>query len=84
LLDILSSDYVPFSLMQAVFALGEGEEGIDLPEAVSLVTSKPAAAVGFDDRGEIAAGKRADLVRVNADAGVPVVRTVWRQGRRVI
>jgi alpha-D-ribose 1-methylphosphonate 5-triphosphate diphosphatase len=84
LLDILSSDYVPFSLMQAVFALGEGEEGIDLPSAVAIVTSKPAAAVGFTDRGEIAEGKRADLVRVNADAGVPVVRTVWRQGKRVI
>lgn len=84
LLDILSSDYVPFSLMQAVFAFGEGDEGISLPEAVNLVTSKPAAAVGFDDRGAIAAGKRADLVRVNADGGVPMVRTVWREGRRVI
>lgn len=84
MLDILSSDYVPFSLMQATFALAEGEEAISLPQAVAMVTRHPAAAAGFADRGEIAAGKRADLVRVAFDDGVPVVRTVWREGRRVI
>jgi len=81
LLDILSSDYVPFSLMQAVFAL---EDAIELPQAVAMVTRRPAAAAGFDDRGEIAPGKRADLVRVAPHDGVPVVRTVWREGRRVL
>jgi alpha-D-ribose 1-methylphosphonate 5-triphosphate diphosphatase len=81
LLDILSSDYVPFSLMQAVFAF---EDAIELPEAVAMVTRHPAEAAGFDDRGVIEAGRRADLVRVNADGGMPVVRTVWREGRRVI
>ena len=44
LLDILSSDYVPFSLMQAVFAL---EDTITLPEAVAMVTRRPAEAAGF-------------------------------------
>ena len=81
LLDILSSDYVPFSLMQAVFAL---EDAISLPEAVQMVTKHPAEAAGFDDRGQIAVGKRADLVQVAAFDGVPVVRTVWREGRRVL
>lgn len=81
LLDILSSDYVPFSLMQAVFAL---EDTITLPEAVSMVTRRPAAAAGLDDRGEIAPGKRADLVQVSNPDGVPVVRSVWREGRRVL
>lgn len=81
LLDILSSDYVPFSLMQAIFAF---EDVIDLPEAVAMVTKHPAEAAGFADRGTIEAGKRADLVRVNADGGLPMVRTVWREGRRVI
>jgi alpha-D-ribose 1-methylphosphonate 5-triphosphate diphosphatase len=81
LLDILSSDYVPFSLMQAVFAL---EDTITLPEAVSMVTRRPAAAAGLADRGEIALGKRADLVQVSNPDGVPVVRSVWREGRRVL
>lgn len=81
LLDILSSDYVPFSLMQAVFAL---EDAITLPEAVQMVTKHPARAAGFDDRGQVAVGKRADLVQVAAFDGVPVVRTVWREGRRVL
>ena len=81
LLDILSSDYVPFSLMQAVFAF---EDSIELPAAVAMVTKHPADAAGFVDRGLIEAGRRADLVRVTADGGVPVVRTVWREGRRVI
>lgn len=81
LLDILSSDYVPFSLMQAVFSL---EDTITLPEAVAMVTRHPAGAAGFDDRGEIALGKRADLVQVTSLEGVPVVRTVWREGRRVL
>lgn len=80
-LDILSSDYVPFSLMQAVFAFGDL---IDLPEAVAMVTKHPADEAGFTDRGVIEAGRRADLVRVNADGGMPMVRMVWREGRRVI
>jgi alpha-D-ribose 1-methylphosphonate 5-triphosphate diphosphatase len=47
------------------------------------VTKTPAEAVGLDDRGEIAVGKRADLVRVRQTETVPVVRAVWRAGRRV-
>ncbi|TJV20277.1 MAG: alpha-D-ribose 1-methylphosphonate 5-triphosphate diphosphatase, partial [Mesorhizobium sp.] len=39
--------------------------------------------VGLADRGVIEQGRRADLVRVRLDDHVPVVRTVWRQGRRV-
>ncbi|MGE0233140.1 MAG: amidohydrolase family protein [Flavobacteriaceae bacterium] len=47
------------------------------------MTRNPARAVGLDDRGEIAPGKRADLIRVTMDGEVPVVRAVWREGRRV-
>lgn len=83
-LDILSSDYIPFSLMQAVVTLSKGEDAISLPEAVRLVSASPAKAAGLDDRGEIAAGKRADLVRVEMVDGHPVVRTVWSEGKRVI
>ena len=84
LLDILSSDYIPFSLMHATFALGEANDGAALPEAVALVTKHPAEAAGLDDRGEIAIGKRADLVRVTLADGVPIVRAAWREGRRIV
>ena len=83
LLAILSSDYIPGSLLQAAFHVWSEVEDISLPAAIGMISRVPAAAVGLDDRGEIAAGKRADLVRVHADTGIPVVRSVWREGRRV-
>ncbi|ODT77952.1 MAG: phosphonate metabolism protein PhnM [Pelagibacterium sp. SCN 64-44] len=83
LLDILSSDYVPFALLQAAFLLPRRVEGLDLSRALATVTRNPARAAGLDDRGEIAPGKRADLVRVAAEAPLPVVRGVWREGLRV-
>lgn len=83
LLDILSSDYIPFSLIQSAFVLGDHVESISLPAAIRMVSKNPAEACGLDDRGEIATGKRGDLVRVSVDHHVPVVRTVWREGRRV-
>ena len=82
-LDILSSDYIPFSLVQAAFFLGEVVEGISLPQAMAKVSKNPAEAVGLHDRGAVEIGRRADLVRVRLDQGIPVVRTVWREGRRV-
>ncbi|MCP8895257.1 alpha-D-ribose 1-methylphosphonate 5-triphosphate diphosphatase [Shinella daejeonensis] len=82
-LDVLSSDYVPFSLLHAPFILADTVESIDLPQAVTMVSAKPARTVGLDDRGHIAPGKRADIVRVRRPSGVPVVRSVWREGRRV-
>jgi alpha-D-ribose 1-methylphosphonate 5-triphosphate diphosphatase len=83
-LDALSSDYVPGSLLAAAFALPDAVESIDLPAAIATVTVTPAAVIGLDDRGEIAIGKRADLVQVNADYALPVVRRVWREGHRVL
>ncbi|TWG91278.1 alpha-D-ribose 1-methylphosphonate 5-triphosphate diphosphatase [Mesorhizobium sp. J18] len=82
-LDILSSDYIPFSLIQSAFFLGEVVEGISLPRAMAMVSKNPAEAIGLNDRGAILEGRRADLVRVRVDEHVPVVRTVWREGRRV-
>jgi alpha-D-ribose 1-methylphosphonate 5-triphosphate diphosphatase len=83
LLDILSSDYVPYALLQAAFVLPERVAGLGLPAALATVTANPARAAGLDDRGEIAIGKRADLVRVRVIGGLPMVRGVWRQGQRV-
>ncbi|TCT44974.1 alpha-D-ribose 1-methylphosphonate 5-triphosphate diphosphatase [Martelella mediterranea] len=82
-LDVLSSDYVPLSLLYAPFVLSDEVEEISLPEALRMVTSTPARSVSLDDRGRIAPGLRADLVRVYRPEGVPVTRAVWRGGKRV-
>jgi len=84
LLDILSSDYVPGSMIQAAFELPERVPAIALPAAIATVTSAPAHAAGLRDRGLIEGGRRADLVRVRLAQGQPVVRTVWRSGERVV
>lgn len=83
LLDVLSSDYFPFSLLHAAFVMSDSMEEMSLPAAVAMVSRNPAEAAGFDDRGAIEPGKRADLVQVHLDDGFPIVRKVWRQGRRV-
>jgi alpha-D-ribose 1-methylphosphonate 5-triphosphate diphosphatase len=83
LLDILSSDYIPSSLLMAALQLPGRVPGIDLASAIRTVTKTPAEAVGLSDRGEIAIGKRADLIRVHVAREVPVVRSVWREGHRV-
>lgn len=83
ILDVLSSDYIPFSLLHAAFTLADQVETISLPAAIAMVTSTPARTVGLDDRGKIETGRRADLVRVHVCKGIPVVRAVWREGRRV-
>ncbi|MFA7413986.1 MAG: alpha-D-ribose 1-methylphosphonate 5-triphosphate diphosphatase [Rhizobium sp.] len=82
-LDVLSSDYVPLSLLHAPFVLADELDSISLPRALAMVTSTPARTVGLNDRGRIDTGLRADLVRVRRHAGVPIVRSVWREGRRV-
>lgn len=82
-LDILSSDYVPISLMGAAFQLHKGPLGMTLPQAVATVAGNPAKVAGLDDRGTIAVGRRADLVRVQDTDDLPVIRAVWREGRRI-
>jgi alpha-D-ribose 1-methylphosphonate 5-triphosphate diphosphatase len=82
LLDIVSSDYVPASLLHAVFLLHRAH-GVELPRAVTTITLTPARRIGLDDRGEIAPGKLADLVRVRLLDDVPLVQAVWRHGHRI-
>lgn len=81
LLDVLSSDYVPASLLMAAFHLPHRVAAIDLPQAIRMVTAAPAKATGLTDRGAIAAGLRADLVRVTLIDLVPMVRRVWTKGK---
>lgn len=80
--DILSSDYYPPSLLQAAFILTQ-DFGRSLPEAIRFVATTPAQTLGFSDRGAIAEGKRADLVRVRATPRGPVVIAAWSAGRQV-
>lgn len=79
LLDVLASDYVPGSLIEGCFVLHR-QVGWPLPQAIATATAKPAALVGLADRGRIAEGLRADLVRVRLHADRPVVSQVWREG----
>jgi alpha-D-ribose 1-methylphosphonate 5-triphosphate diphosphatase len=88
LVDILSSDYVPGSLMSATVRLTETTP-LTLPQAVALVTRNPARSVGLLDRGSLETGLRSDLVQVrmiNLPNGrhQPIVRAVWRGGVRVV
>ena len=82
--DVLASDYVPASLVEAAFRVVSAGLAT-LPDAVAMITARPARMAGFVDRGEISVGQRADLVRVRLHGpdGLPVVRAVWRGGERV-
>jgi alpha-D-ribose 1-methylphosphonate 5-triphosphate diphosphatase len=83
LLDILASDYVPLSMLRSAFMLID-DFGWTPQKALSVVAAGPARCLGLTDRGEIASGQRADLVRVSRrSGGWPVPAEVWRQGRRV-
>lgn len=88
LLDILSSDYVPGSLLSAAMRLVD-DDILTLPHAIATVSHNPAQATGLKDRGQIAVGLRADLIQVRV-VNLPhgkrhaVVRAVWREGQRVL
>ncbi len=82
-LDILSSDYVPASLLIAAFKLVRDVTHMTLPAAIRTVTLTPAKAAGLTDRGAIQPGLRADVARVSAPRDIVSVRGVWREGERV-
>jgi alpha-D-ribose 1-methylphosphonate 5-triphosphate diphosphatase len=84
LLDIITSDYIPFSMLRAAFLLTEEPYGWSLPRAIATVTDAPAKATALTDRGRVAKGFKADLVRVAWQAGKwPRPVSVWRGGERV-
>jgi alpha-D-ribose 1-methylphosphonate 5-triphosphate diphosphatase len=82
LLDGLSSDYVPHALLHGAFLLRD-QAGWALPKAVAAVSANPARLITLEDRGVLARGKRADLVRVREVQGVPVPLATWREGVRI-
>jgi alpha-D-ribose 1-methylphosphonate 5-triphosphate diphosphatase len=77
-LDILSSDYVPAALLLAAMMLSKTWGNV--PRAIATVTSNPARAVGLEDRGKIAIGRRADLIRFADLAGDIVLKHTWALG----
>ena len=84
LLDILSSDYYPASLLDAAFRIADSDDyAFTLAQAVRLVSKHPAQALGLHDRGVIAEGKRADLVLAHRRGQHVHIDHVWRQGKRV-
>lgn len=83
LVDILSSDYVPQSLLQAIFIIAE-RLAKPLYECVRLFTLNPAEAVGLGgDRGSLEVGKRADFITLHHDGVTPRLTSVYCQGKRI-
>ena len=81
LLDILSSDYAPASLLLGAVRLGTLVG--DIAAGIARVTAAPARAAGLADRGRIAPGLHADLLRFRLEDGHPIPRGVWVGGARV-
>jgi len=83
-LDILSSDYYPASLLDAAFRIATDQSNpLSLPQAVMLMTGNPARALGLADRGQLAEGRRGDLVLAHRHQDHVYVKNAWRQGVQV-
>lgn len=80
------------SSMSFCVALAVRELGMTPLEAIRAATYGGARALRRDDVGVLRAGARADLVLLEAPSyvhlayrpGVPLVRQVWREGRRIV
>ncbi|MEM1310174.1 MAG: alpha-D-ribose 1-methylphosphonate 5-triphosphate diphosphatase [Cyanobacteria bacterium P01_H01_bin.153] len=83
LVDVISSDYVPQSLVQAMFLIA-AQQDLPLYEVAKLFTLNPAAAIELaGDRGSLEVGKRADFITVRHDGVAPHLTTVVSQGHRI-
>ncbi|QIE43158.1 alpha-D-ribose 1-methylphosphonate 5-triphosphate diphosphatase (plasmid) [Rhodobacteraceae bacterium SC52] len=81
LLDMLSSDYIPASLLMAAVQLGEIWG--NMARGLATVSHAPAQGVGLLDRGCLKEGLKADVIRFGIEDSVPVLRGVWAHGRQV-
>jgi alpha-D-ribose 1-methylphosphonate 5-triphosphate diphosphatase len=55
----------------------------NLSRGMRTVTAAPAQAVGLTDRGTLAIGQRADLIRFGIHDQTPVLQETWSAGKRV-
>ncbi len=79
-LDALTSDYHPPSLLGAAYVLA-AQGACDWVSATALVTSGPARIAGLGDRGRLEPGLRADVIAVDPRGAAPVVRQTWIAGQ---
>ncbi|MEO1469102.1 MAG: alpha-D-ribose 1-methylphosphonate 5-triphosphate diphosphatase [Pseudomonadota bacterium] len=81
---VLASDYYyPAPLLAAFRLVREGM--LTLPEAWALVSTNPAEAAGLADRGQLAPGRRADVVVVDdTDPTLPRITAALVAGRPVL
>ena len=83
LVDIISSDYVPRSLLQSAFIISQTVNK-PLHEVIKYITLYPAKAINLDDKiGSLEVDKKADFITVHNDGVVPSIRSVYKQGDRV-
>ena len=83
LVDIISSDYVPRSLLQSVFIISQ-KANQPLYEVIKYITLNPAKAINLDRQiGSLSIGKKADYITVHNDGVVPRILEVYKQGDRV-
>lgn len=81
LCDILASDYYYPAMLAGVARL-DADNRADRLALWKLISTNPAKAMKLNDRGEIAVGKRADLVLVGWPEGhTPAIRRTWVGGR---
>ncbi|WP_106610027.1 alpha-D-ribose 1-methylphosphonate 5-triphosphate diphosphatase [Shimia abyssi] len=80
LLDVISSDYVPSSLLLGAVLLGQ--HWGDMAKGLHTVTAAPAQSTGLVDRGRLGVGMQADMIRFRVTEGVPALRAVWSKGVR--
>jgi len=83
LCSVLASDYYyPAQLLAAFRLVADGV--LPLPQAWALISSAPAAAAGLNDRGVIAAGRRADVLLVDDSVAMrPRIVAVIANGKLV-
>lgn len=81
LCDILASDYFYPAMLGGVARL-DAEKRAPREKLWSLISTGPAKAMKLDDRGEIAPGKRADLVLMDwPTGGTPAIKATFSAGR---
>lgn len=78
--DVLAGAASPISLCVGVMM---DYTGCSLAEAIQMASANPAAMLSLDDRGRLAAGTRADLIRFSLVDGQMEVQATYVAGRQV-